>query len=416
MEIKQFISTLNYSLSRSPSTAGKRLRSERELSSIFNVGEAQVRKVLSKLVDNGVLIRKRGSGTYVRRVSDLHPDNHKLPPAYTEKAGYIFADSKLKFSNGTESSSPQLHIGLWGDIGYGAMIDQYIIGAISKSVNAAGHRFTLHNTVKDFQTGERIPAEQLRQQIENNPCDGYLVVDTIADSFQKAIGNAKIPTVYFLGGSVDIDYEPIVMFDTFEAIERAVRVFHKQGYDRIGIIACKREWDNPYPNGIEDVIYDNVMSRLGLSYRACEFSESGVGQAMQATRKLFNRPDPPKAIYVTDDNILVGVSEAFALQGIVPGRDVAVITLSNKNFPLPPGRNWSRMEFDRERLAKVIVDNLLYQLQTTTSKANTITIHASWVPADTHLIKNKENRIPIVEFNSTKDKKNPENCLSEIAV
>lgn len=397
MDVQNLTGTLQYSLSRPPAIAGKRLRSERELASLFDVGEAQIRKALSRLVDDGVLIRRRGSGTFVRRIAEYSPARHNnLSPEMLKKAALVFTDSKSNGGSGSNTQAAQLHIGLWGDLGNNSLVDQFIIGSIAKATSSAGHRLTVHNIVENFNTWDMISIDDFKKQIEDNPCDGYLVVNSVSDLFVEALGDQQVPVVFFLGGTVAIKYEPMVMFDTAEALNRAVTRFYEMGYRKIGMIGEKRVDEND-ENLLELEVnaYEDCMRKLGLDYRAYELSMTGVGQAMMATRKLLRRGDPPEAIYVADDNVLVGFSEALDIERVVPGRDIGVITLSNRNFPLPPGRDWSRMEFDRERFAQLLVDNLLYQLQSAGTRANTIALHANWIEGETHQITKQKNKYTI---------------------
>jgi DNA-binding LacI/PurR family transcriptional regulator/DNA-binding transcriptional regulator YhcF (GntR family) len=385
------LDAIQYALSTSPAVAGKRLRSERELAVLFSVGESKIRKYLSKLVQQGVLVRRRGCGTFIRRIA-TPPDNFKdLSPEMLKKASNIFSESRSSDIS-TKIQSVQLHIGLWGDLGTNSLIDQFILGSIAKSVSSRGHRLTVHNVIGDFETWSPISVDEFRKQLDEASCDGYLVVNSMAPLFNEAIEDKEVPVMFFLAGTSHIDNQPLVMFDTNEAITRAVRKFNEIGYKKIGLIGEKRESDNLSPPIPEPKAYDQAMEECGLDYRAYESSPLGVGQAIEATRKLLGRSDPPEAIYVSDDNVMVGVAEALNLEGVVPGKDIAIITLSNRNFPLPPGRVWSTMQFDRERFAQLLVDNLLYQLQSTGSGANTVALHANWIEGQTHSLERKQSR------------------------
>ncbi len=414
MDLPTFSKIVRYFLSQPPAAAGKRLRSERELSKTFDIGEAQVRKVFTELTEEGVLLRKRGSGTFVRRIADF---SETIPKEIQENISSvkskIFSDGSLNFSNskGAKTHSPQLRIGLWCDIHQNSAVDQFIIGEISRYVSEAGHHFSLHNTVKNYNTGKRLSKDELRKQIYNHPCDGYLVVDTSSEAFIESIGNSKTPAVFFLGGTVEIDHEPIVMLDTIAALKRAMSIFYKQGYTKIGLIAAEREPEDPYSHTAELVEYESCMKKFGLQYRASQMPRVSFVEAMEAVRTLLKRPEPPQAIYVSDDNLLTGVNEALAIDGIVPGKDIAIITLGNNNFPLPADYEWSRMEFDRERFTEIIVENLLYQLQYDNKRPNSVAINASWIPGKTHEMKKgsrKISSIKSVSYPPAKSKKNPE--------
>lgn len=386
MDADKLTDAIQYTLSRPPSAAGRRLKSERELASLLNVGESLVRKSLNQLANKGILVRRRGSGTFVRRVAD--------PPTSTMMAEGLTLDNQMAlFSDITggarsgmsrSESTGTLHIGLWGDLESRVDINANLLGGIARATNRRGHRLTVHSIIEDYTSRTPIPYPILSQHLRDNPCDGYLVVSTWADRFNKAIGNANGRALFFLAGTDAMVNEPMVMQDTSEAITRAVQIFANEGYKRIGMIAYKREHE---PRGWDTLTYERAMAQIGINYRACSMSDIGVSQAMAATRQLLSRQDRPEAIYVADDHLLVGVAEAMQLAGIVPGRDIAVITLSNRGVALPAGYNWSRIEFDRERFCQMVVEALLRMLEHAGSEADNMSIHGRWITGDTHTIR-----------------------------
>jgi hypothetical protein len=133
--------------------------------------------------------------------------------------------------------------------------------------------------------------------------------------------------------------------------------------------------------------YQRAMENLGLPYRACETSPATTTGAMEATIRLLHREDPPEAVYVADDFLLIGVVQALEAEGIVPGRDIAVITLSNRGLQLPRGYNWSQLEFDPEYFGTLMVNNLCQVIQTAGAKLVSQQICATWRPGDTHILR-----------------------------
>jgi DNA-binding LacI/PurR family transcriptional regulator len=169
--------------------------------------------------------------------------------------------------------------------------------------------------------------------------------------------------------------------DTEEAVARAVRVLAEEGYREIGLLGLRG------PDlAVEPVmtVYDRAMEDAGLSYRGMEFGTIYPGDSIAAFRTLMGSDSPPDAIYVSDDVVLAGVAEVCELDGIVPGRDLGVITFSTPNYPLPQAHNWSRMDFDVEGFGEAVVNSLLRMIQTAGTRINSHAIHASWVGGETH--------------------------------
>ncbi len=375
MKTDKITETIQYTLSQPPCESGRRLKSERELAKMFRVGESRIRSSLEQLVREGILFRRRGSGTFVRRVAKAPAS---LPERMLESAEQLL--SPLDENGNTDITPPKikLHIGLWTDYSINEPIQQSLLSAVSRAVSIFGHRLTVHSVLADFDTNQRKPISALREEIEEDTCDGYIVTNEVGGLFQEAIGEKNIPVVYYLSGIAPIEHEPFIFFNTTEAIERAVSKFSKAGYKKISLIGIDHSESRH-----EQAAYEHAMSRAGLSYRKAVFSREGVGQIIGVTRELVSGPDAPDAIYVSDDNVMVGVAEYLDMQNIVPGVDLGVISLSNRGYPLPPQYDWSRMEFDRDKLAQVIVNNLLGLLQTAKSRVNNHALHASWIPGET---------------------------------
>ena len=62
-------------LSKPPSKVGLRLKSEVDLAHSFKIGRWQIRKSLEDLAEKGILVKKRGSGTYVRKIPEFQMDS-----------------------------------------------------------------------------------------------------------------------------------------------------------------------------------------------------------------------------------------------------------------------------------------------------------------------------------------------------
>lgn len=384
---------LEYALSRPPSSAGLRLRSERDLAALLETDHFKVRKSLSELVRRGVLVRRHGSGTYVRKVPKISlsyaPRELKVP------SKSLFAEDQFE-QNYVSPLEPmkhqqQLHLGLWADLEPEQIPSrEALISGIVSQTERAGHFLSIHSIYGD--DSEMMSAPELSERLKNNPSDGYLVGSWSAGMFLEAMGTDHKPVVYFSDSSRPITHEPMVLLDSQEAVRRGVRLLAEYGYKRIGMISLDIP-DDP-GESIEPVLkeYERAVSDLGLTYHAAEFGQVDINESMAATRRMLDRPVPPEAILVTDDIVLNGVAEVLDAGGIVPGGDLAVIAVSNVCSKLPLGVDWSRLEFDAEALGEIIVNTLLGLLQTAGMRTNSSAAYVKWRPGKTHLSKKETSR------------------------
>lgn len=85
-------------------TGGERLPTEEELSGTFSVSRQTVRQALDTLVDEGLIYRRQGSGTYVGKQPSKRPSTRRIGVVATFITDYIFP-SLLRGIEGTLSSN-----------------------------------------------------------------------------------------------------------------------------------------------------------------------------------------------------------------------------------------------------------------------------------------------------------------------
>jgi DNA-binding LacI/PurR family transcriptional regulator len=373
--------TLAQSLTQVSIKAGCRLRSERDLAAKLSVDRMKVRRAISDLVDKGILVRRHGSGTYVRKVEKAYTGpEYSQNPEDLISADILLAEAeKLTTRHQPMATQKQLHFGLWTDVYWTTVSHQLMIAGLVERATQTGHMLTIHSIVEQKEV--QLSDAKLKHNLDNNICDGYMVAGWCAEVFLKAVGQ-PVPPVIFFGGSQGFEYEPMIIQDYEKTIERAIGILAKEGFRKIAMIEFKSSGQFPE---IENKSYDHAMAQAGLTYRAIEMSEFGVAQSILATERLLNRADPPDAIFVGDDYLMAGVAEALAGAKQVPGRDLGLITLSNRRGQqLPDGFNWSRMEFDAELFGRILFDNLLDLVQTAGTRSSSLSVHATWCPGQTH--------------------------------
>jgi len=280
-----------------------------------------------------------------------------------------------------------LHLSLWADLEPEQIASRRsLISGIASQTELAGHVLSMHSISGD--NGKIMSAPELSEKLKDNPSDGYLVGSWSADMFLEAMGTDHKPVVYFSDSSRPVTHEPMVLLDSHEAIHRGVRLLAECGYKRIGMIGLDIP-DDP-GESTEPILkeYDRAVSDLGLTYHAADFAPVDINESMAATRRMLDRQPPPEAILVTDDVVLNGVAEALKAGGILPGRDLAIIAVTNVSSKLPRGIAWSRLEFDTEALGERIVNTLLGLLQTAGMRANSSATYVKWRPGKTHLLGN----------------------------
>ena len=67
------VNRLLRSLAQRSAAVGMRIRSERELAKLLDLGRKRVAYAIGRLVKDGILIRRAGSGTFIEQLPDIKP-------------------------------------------------------------------------------------------------------------------------------------------------------------------------------------------------------------------------------------------------------------------------------------------------------------------------------------------------------
>ncbi len=388
------ITEMSWILSQPPTSVGARLRPEEELASALGLTRRQVREAIKVYTDKGVLVRRQGSGTYVRRVHS-HPADAPESTTFGLTHEHMFMDLQTSdilnqpLNQGLVGKTTQsLRIGLWTEwqLSPPHSTTHLVLSMFMRHAQLSGHTMTLHSQVASSQVA--LPIEDMARQLAHASDDGFLVGAQYADTFLTAreMAGSQCPYLFHIMGSGDFDLHPSVYLDTENACQRALIQFAQLGYQRIGTIAMRKspECDQ------EHHIHRSVMQRFDLA--SCQnfvtySQDMGVASSMDATRQLFaSAGDKLDAIYVANDMVLVGVYEALKLMGRTPGKDIAIITLGNRGYPLPSQVNWSVMEFDPESFASVCIRQLSHHIEYPQFPPTSLSIHAQFKPGQSHLL------------------------------
>jgi DNA-binding LacI/PurR family transcriptional regulator len=375
-------------LSQPPTRAGMRLKSEEELASLLSVGRRQVRKSLQILEREGILERRRRSGTYVRRVPVAYSTDNAIPEEGNTRinAELLFADNnQFEFrarTNHLSQTQRRLRLDIWGDLHLEKINNQLILSGMVRAADQLGHDLRVHSLVQS--QDQPLHIEEVAEQLRQSHCDGYLVVNRWADLFLQSIKKRSAPIIFFTTGIASIRHEPLMMTDIQEAIERSIQIFDETGYRRIGMVALGDI--NDHSGSLEVQTYEEALARRSLTYKASALTSLDFSQIIKVINELFSRPDPPDALYVADDYVLARAIEVLKMIGKIPGKDVAVIAFANVGLPLPTGYDWSRIEFDLTGFGRRLVHELVRQIKDSTVTGTTMSVHGTWKAGTTHLL------------------------------
>ena len=185
--------------------AGEKIESENELATIFHVSRQTVRHAISILETQGILERKRGSGTFVK------------------------GDEKVKITK-----PRTMRIGI-----VTTYVDEYIfppmIKAMERILSSAGYTIQIVFTHNSIETERAI----LQKFLQNTEVDG-IIAETVRSGlpnpnidFYKQLLEKGIPTV-FINSYYEALHVPHVSMDDKLAGKTATKYLMKCGHRKIG--------------------------------------------------------------------------------------------------------------------------------------------------------------------------------------
>lgn len=383
IQVVDIVAFFEEALSRPPSEAGKLLRSERDFASLLGVHRMKVHRALDVLVENGILARRQGSGTFVRKVPTSTGKggatkwHGRVVPSTDLFAGPAKALVRKQASQ--EHRRLKLHLVTCWE----SEATRAITAGIRDRAKQEGHDLKIY-PLGTYQRNNPETREKLVATLRSESVDGCLVWTFHNESIAEAFGD-KLPPIVYIGGAtrrIDLSYEPLIRNNLEDAISRALTELVDMGYKKIGFIGCLSE----LRNAEETRGYEGVLHGLGIKYRALSFCPlADDAGTLAEMKRFFSQPDRPDAVYIADDIILRQVVKAWKQLKIVPGQNLGVITLSNRSNPLPAGFDWSCMEFNPFQVGRMALDSLLLEIQTAGEVMCSFEHIAAWRPGATHL-------------------------------
>lgn len=372
---------LERSLAQPGITTGQRLKPERELAEMLNVSHATVHRALNRLVENRLLARRHGSGTFVRKPSASAPGRTQARTKDVLAAHLLvcetLADPKLQ----APATQQALDIGLWTDIYWNSATHDLIVSGMQRRASELGHRLSTYSLVVKADTPHT--PQELARVMADHPIDGHIVFGSYAPLF--AATGQHAPAIYY-GGEPPPEFYPSIQFDVDVTPRRAVELLAGQGYRRIAMALSDDKL------GIHDhtrqhtrISYETGMQRLGLRYRKIIATRYDDAAAMAAALPPSGHPAAPDALFVSDDYLLEGILSALEASGHRPGLDFGLITLSHRGGKtLPLGMRWSTLEFDPEQYGEILVGRIVSTVQASGSRPVNLSLHPLWKPGDSH--------------------------------
>ena len=306
--------------------AAGRLPPERLLAERFGVSRTSIRECLKSLVDDGILVRHVGRGTFFASDAAKRGGTQKLPG----HLAFLIGENIFRFVQP----------------GY----TRILIGA-EQVCRQVGYRLLFHSV------GEEETDPQLGLRQADPGISGALVTGGLRAKTLERIAAWEVPIV-MTDLIIEGEKTSAVGADYASGTQQALSHLAHLGHTRIGFIG--------FPNSEKYQAYWRTLERLELAYNPhlVQFLNlpdlaPGIIEGFHAMQTLLKAPVRPTAILATNDLVAIGAIEALQLSDIrVPG-EISVIGYDDlgenvkmplttiQSFPEEVGRIAAHMLIDK---------------------------------------------------------------------
>jgi len=310
---------------------GDKLPSERQLSDETKLSRVTVNKAISALVDEGLLYRKRGLGTFVADPGSVIGQARRIR---TENVGVI--SSRGAFFSGEPFYS------------------KILLG-----IEQEAHREDLHVLFSTVGSSEERPTS-LIGALRKRKVDGIIVIGKIPLAYIEQIVVERTPFVL-------VDFEsprriyPRVLIDNYQGVNLAIHHLASMAHEKIGLIGgpldlpSLREREDAFHQALERY---GCICMEGWNQPGSLSATSGY----QACKAILERSEQPTAIFAANDEMAIGALKYCQEQGIqVPG-DISLIGFDNIEWSDHCHPSLSTINVPKERIGwhavKVLKDLL----------------------------------------------------------
>jgi DNA-binding LacI/PurR family transcriptional regulator len=256
-----------------------------------------------------------------------------------------------------------------------------LIDGARKHLAASGHRLTVCGDINGIQSQSSGP--KVVASLAARPADGYLVADWLGGLFDQAFTDTGKPWLMF-GFAGPVRHQPCMLMDVVESVERATAILLEGGCRRVALIGHLGDKRTCELMSLHHAFAMGFHGAAG--YQVSRFVENQALPVRRTLSEMLDSKTPPDGLYVADDTLLPFVAAELQRRGIVPGRDLAVITQWNENQTQAPELPWSRMVYSPRRFGEVLAGNLLATSQSAGVRLSNASILADWCPGETHLL------------------------------
>ncbi len=176
---------------------------------------------------------------------------------------------------------------------------------------------------------ERTEIEAVKALIRRS-AEGIIFIDTAMHSVEDIASPNAIPSV-FVNRRYKVAEKHCIIPDNRHNAQLATEHLVKLGHRRIAYIGGPEGWEATYERHAG---YCDVLTQYNLSYQPPMVAEGDwqLASGYQSAQRFARLPNPPTAIFASNDRMALGAIYALHDDGKCVPEDVAVVGFDNRAF------------------------------------------------------------------------------------
>lgn len=329
---EQLVAWFREALAEGRLNPGERLPSEYQFGERFGVSRQTVRHALDVLAGEGLIVRRQGSGSYVREVSWKHSE---------ERSGQVAVMSTF--------------------------VDAYIFPPVLKGIEAALAEAGC--VMQLYFTGNRISREReiLAQLLESRQIDGLIVEPSKSAlpnpnlELYRRMQALKVPILFFNSSYPELGL-PMVAMDDEQIGLKAVRYLLGRGHRRIGaVFKCddgqgKKRYLG-YAQGL-------LSAGLALDNHRVFWVDSLMMEEPEAwVDYMLRRMKDCTALLCYNDELAYRLAERLAQRGVRVPEELSLVGIDCLRMPGASGLDIHSFPHPLEALGRCVGEQMLQLIE-----------------------------------------------------
>lgn len=251
-----------------------------------------------------------------------------------------------------------------------------LIEGLTLAARQAGYSLSIYSTTPDDD-----PVESVQRLLQAHSADGLIITRMVSDDPRvRLLLDQGIPFVAFGRTDLDIAY-PYVDIDNEQIAYEATRRLMDKGCRRIALQLLVQK-DQASATRLAG--YRRAMAEAGIP-----IDQSLIGDGtftMESSAAWFDRllasSDPPTGLACANELGLLGALHALGRRGLVPGRDVHIVTRDNTRLARFLPANIGVHSVDMADVGHKLIEVLESRIANPLGPVATILLQGSFEPAE----------------------------------